>query len=253
MTMKECSVLIVDDNVSLARSFARILKAKGYQTDTAESGMEAIEKVKEKESGFNLILMDVKMPVMNGVETYKEIKKVSPETAVIMMTAYSVDDLIQEALEEGAYAALDKPLDVDKVISLIERCLSAHNGAMILVTDDDVNLLRNFKRVLEAQGYLVGTAETGEQAIKMAAQETYDIIFVDMKLPTLNGLEVYLKIKEINPGVVAIMITGYREEMAELVKRALDNSAYACLYKPFEMREVVKMVGEICRSKTIGN
>ncbi|MCK5587590.1 MAG: response regulator, partial [Candidatus Lokiarchaeota archaeon] len=67
------------------------------------------------------IFMDIKMPLMNGVDTYKRIKKIRPDTVVMMMTAYAVEDLVQEALKEGAYGVLYKPLDIENVLTLIKR------------------------------------------------------------------------------------------------------------------------------------
>jgi len=66
-----------------------------------------------------------------------------------------------------------------------------------------------------------------------------------MKLPTINGLETYLAIKEINPEAVVIMMTAYRPEVTELVEEALDSNAYTCLYKPLDMEELVRLVDEI--------
>ena len=70
-----------------------------------------------------------------------------------------------------------------------------------------------------------------------------------MKLPTLNGLETYLAIKKVNPRAVAVMMTGYRQEMAELVETALYNNAYACLYKPLNMKEMLNLTNEILERK----
>jgi len=91
----------------------------------------------------------------------------------------------------------------------------------------------------------VGIANTGEGAITMARENAYDIIFIDMKLPTINGLETYLAIKGNHSHPVVIMMTAYRQEMAQLVDEALDNSAYACIYKPFDMEEVLGLVNQI--------
>jgi two-component system response regulator HydG len=70
-----------------------------------------------------------------------------------------------------------------------------------------------------------------------------------MKLPTITGLETYLSIRKINPEVVAIMMTGYRQEMSDLVEEALHSSAYTCLYKPFEMAALLRLVNEIQNKK----
>ena len=222
---------------------ADILEAKGYAVESENSGEAAIAKVKEK--SFDVILMDIKMPAMNGVETFKQIKKISPKTAVIMVTAYSLENLIKEALAEGAFGVLHKPLDIDKLIEQIE--LAKERGMLILVTDDDPNTRETFKDVLEAKGYTVSTAATGEEAIEQSRERPDDILFIDMKLPALNGLETYLAIKEINPRAIAVIITGYYEGMKDLVDKALEKGAYTYLTKPLDMNKVLELIEEISK------
>jgi DNA-binding NtrC family response regulator len=238
------AVLIVDDDVGICETLADIMEIKGYDTAIALDGYEAIQKVEEV--AFDVILMDIKMPGLNGVETFKEIKKIRPETAVVMMTAYAVEDLIGEALREGAYGVLYKPFDMEQMIGLLE---GIRGGGFVLVVDDDPNTCVTFRDVLEAKGYQVGTALSGEEAISMAGESDYDMIFIDMKLPTINGLQTYMAIREVNPRVVAVMMTAYRREMGELVDQALQKDAYTCLYKPFDVENMIRLVGEICRRK----
>jgi len=116
---ERANILIVDDNESLCKSFSFILKRIGFTVSTAEGGLEAIKKVKK--SPFDVIFMDIKMPKLNGVEAFKKIKKIVPKAMVIMMTAYSVEALVKEALKEGAYEIIYKPLDMDNVLRLIEN------------------------------------------------------------------------------------------------------------------------------------
>ena len=244
---KRANILIVDDNISLAKTMSLILKRKGYEATTAPDGLVAIKRIKERP--FDLIFMDIKMPLMDGVQTYKEIKKIRPETIVIMMTAYAVENLIADALKEGAYGIIHKPLDIEKMISLIEESRKKKQGALILLVDDDSGTCTTLKNILLKKNYRIGIAHDGEKAIAMSREKTYDIVFIDLKLPTINGLEVYLKIKEIDPKLVAIMMTAYRKEMDELVEEALNNSAYACLYKPFNIEEILRLLEEIWKKK----
>ena len=242
--MEKASILIVDDNASLCQTMSFILGRKGYAVTTARDGLEALARVKEKP--YNIIFMDIKMPLMDGVETYKRIKKVRPQAVVVMMTAYAVEDLIQEALQEGAYDIIYKPLDIEKVLALIERAKDNNNqGALILVVDDDPGTCATLKNILSNRSYKVCTAHTGEEAIAKSRKKDYDIIFIDIKLPTINGLETYLAIRKVNPEAVVIMMTAYRHEMAELVEEALDSNAYTCLYKPLDMEELLRLVDEI--------
>ena len=224
-----------------------ILSRKGYTVVTTKSGMEAIEKVKER--SFDMVFMDIKMPLMNGVETYKKVKKIRPEMVVMMMTAYAVEDLVREALQEGAYGIIYKPLDIEKVVGLINKVTKDKEGALILVVDDNEGICNTLRIILTKKGYQVDTASTGEEAIAMDKELKHNLLFIDMKLPTINGLETYLTIKEDNPEVVAIMMTGYRFDMTELVQQAMDNDAYICLYKPLDMDGVLGLIDEICKRK----
>ena len=244
---QKASILIVDDNVSLCRTLSLVLGRQGYDVNTAKDGLEALVKVQE--SPFDMIFMDIKMPLMDGVETYRRIKKIRPEAVVMMMTAYAVEELVQQALEEGAYGIVYKPLDIGKVVAVIEEARETQMGVLVLVVDDDPGTCITLKNILIKKGYQVGIAYTGEEAIAMARERVYDIIFVDMKLPTITGLETYLAIRKINPEVVAIMMTAYRQGMSDLVEEALRSNVYTCLYKPLEMEEVLKLVDEIRERK----
>ncbi|MCK4411275.1 response regulator, partial [Candidatus Bipolaricaulota bacterium] len=243
MMEAKANILLVDDNVSLTKTMFFALKRNGYAVTTAKDGHEAIAKVKEQP--FAMIFMDIKMPLLDGVETYKEIKKLRPEAVVMMMTAYAVEDLVVEALEEGAYGIIYKPLDIEKVLTTIEEAIHAKKGALILVVDDDPGTCTTLNNILAHKGYTVSTTHTGEEAIAIVNKQAHDILFIDMKLPTINGLETYLAIRERNPKAVAIMITGYRQETAALVKQAIENDAYTCLYKPLDMEQLLKLVDEI--------
>ena len=121
----KANILLVDDNVSLTRTLSLILGRKGYEVNTAETGFEAIDLIKEKP--YDIIFMDIKMPVMDGVETFKKIKKIRSDAVVMIMTAYSVDDLVQEVMQEGAYGIIYKPLDINKVVGIIEEVTKIKN------------------------------------------------------------------------------------------------------------------------------
>jgi len=99
---KTFTILLTDDNKEFVQNLSDILELKGYKVLTANDGFQALDIIRV--TPVDLILMDIKMPVMNGVETYKKIKKISPVTPVIMLTAYALEELIQESLQEGAFA-----------------------------------------------------------------------------------------------------------------------------------------------------
>lgn len=239
----KAKVLIVDDNAGMARTTAMILKMKGYHATMALSGQEALTRMRERP--YDIVLMDIKMPAMDGVETFKRLKIIRPGAVVIMMTAYAVEELVQEALAEGAFGVIYKPLDIDQVTGLIEEAMTHREGALIMVVDDDIDLSSLLRKIFVRKGYRVELAETGEEAVDLAQAQTYDILFVELVLPGANGLETYLAIKAVNPDVVAVMMTRREEEAAELIEAAFQNNAYACLYKPLDIEKVLSLVQEI--------
>ncbi len=102
------------------------LNKEEYSVNLASDGYEAIERVKEK--FFAIIFLDIKMPGINGVETFKEIKKISPKSVVIMITGYAGEELMKEAMREGAYALLHKPFHTDMIFDIIKKVLEDYCG-----------------------------------------------------------------------------------------------------------------------------
>jgi DNA-binding NtrC family response regulator len=244
MSCDTVNIMIVDDNISLGRTMSNILKRKGYSVIAVGDGIQALEFAKQNKK-IDVVFMDIKMPGLNGVETFKQLKELLPKASVVMMTAYAVEDLIQEAMHEGAYGVIYKPLDFDELSNLIKKVKTAKKDALFLVIDDDLGTRTTFEKILKKKGFSVITAETGEEGIKAAHQKLIDVLFIDMKLPTINGLETYLRIKEEHPNAVAVIITGYSNELSHLVEQVLLNCAYSCLQKPLDMAEVFRIVDEI--------
>ena len=239
--MGETNILVVDDLRSIRLTLGGILEDKGHNVVTVEDGYQAIEAVRN--THFDVIFMDIKMPGINGVQTFREVKKIDPKAAVIMMTAYSVEDLVKEALEEGAYAIIYKPFDIDRIIALIEELLC--EKTLILVVDDQFADRETLKAILEDKGYRVATATDGAEALQMVKERHYDIIFLDIRLPGMDGVETFEQVKEIDPTAVVIMMTGYTKE--DLVERAASSGAYTCIYKPFDMEKVIALVGNLAK------
>jgi len=113
------AVLIVDDDYGMRESLSDILRYRGHRVEVACDGFEAINKVKVKP--FDVVLMDIRMPGMDGVETLKAVRALRPEVAVMMMTAYTEELQVAKALGNGAYICLSKPLNLDQVIDIIEE------------------------------------------------------------------------------------------------------------------------------------
>lgn len=237
---EQTSVLVVDDNEDLLDTLALILKRRGFSVDTAGDGACAVDKFKSRQ--FDVILMDIVMPRMNGVEAFRRIREMSPRAKVILMTAYSEEELMKMALDEGAHQVVHKPIRIDQMIEMIKE---AALNQLILIVDDDDDIRRTMTRALELQGHEVVSAGSGEEAIMITRERACRIAFIDIKMPLMDGLETYLKLKEINPDIITVMMTGYRDEVKSILEKAMAASVATCLYKPFSPSEAVGLVSRL--------
>lgn len=119
------SVLLVDDEERILTVGREICKALGYRVTTASSGKEAIQKYKDKNNRFNIVILDMIMPQMNGLETFKALKKIDPDVKVLLSTGYSIDEKAQEMLRAGCKGYILKPYSVidfsHKVREILKR------------------------------------------------------------------------------------------------------------------------------------
>jgi two-component system response regulator HydG len=115
------SILVVDDDIA-HRTMLRIILGWEYEIVEVDCGSRAIEKVQN--TPFDLVLMDVCMPEISGVEALDKIKSTNPKIPVIMMTAYSSNETAAEAMQKGAYDYLTKPFDFDNLRLIIEKAMA---------------------------------------------------------------------------------------------------------------------------------
>jgi DNA-binding NtrC family response regulator len=121
MTTTKKTILIVDDDKSILRTFTRILQKSGYETETAESGKEAIEKANTRH--YDLALVDIRLPDMDGTDLLAKLKKQLQRTVKIMITGFPSLETGVKALDEGADAYLVKPVKPQDLLVLLEEKL----------------------------------------------------------------------------------------------------------------------------------
>ncbi len=115
---KKARILVVDDDVGMCETLSDILDTKGYEVVTANNGYQAVEKVAEGD--VDLVLMDIRMPGMNGVDACKTMKTEKPDLKVILMTAFTVEVLVAKAMKEHDVQVLSKPLDIEMVLNVLQ-------------------------------------------------------------------------------------------------------------------------------------
>lgn len=124
--MNDKKILIVDDQFGIRILLTEILQSDGYTLFQASNGMQALEIVEEHEP--DLVLLDMKIPGMDGLEILRRIKEIKPATEVMMMTAYGDLNMIKEAMRLGAQKHFIKPFDIDEVRKEIRESFSLTNS-----------------------------------------------------------------------------------------------------------------------------
>ncbi len=115
------NILVVDDNEKLCKNLCDILELKGYDVYKAYDGYHAIECINT--TNFSIVIMDIKMPGINGLDTLKILKRLTPNTSFIMITAFADDIFYKENFKNEDLKIVQKPIDMDKLLSVIEATI----------------------------------------------------------------------------------------------------------------------------------
>lgn len=231
-------IMVVDDDSGMRLTLEGIIEDEGFEVVGAADGFQAIEVAKT--SHLDLIFMDIKMPGINGVETYREIKRVSPNSVVVMMTGFSVDSLVQDALEEGAYAVLYKPFQIEEIIEIVDKVLKT---TLVLLVDDKTTDKSIMRSILKDNGYVVNEAHNGEEAVAMAAQRRFSLILMNIKMAEMDGFTAMERIRRLDPEAKAIFITDYT--LDDSVIDALKAGAYTAISKTVDPKELLDLIQSI--------
>lgn len=143
------SILVVDDDYSIRKTLTAILEEKGYNVEAAETGKEAMEKAKTR--FYNLALLDIRLPDMDGVELLTEMKETKPKMVKIMLTGYPSLQNAVEALNKGANAYIIKPVNIDKMLATIKDHLNKQRKAQKMTQDQLVQFIETRVQQLERE------------------------------------------------------------------------------------------------------
>jgi DNA-binding response OmpR family regulator len=243
MNDRVASILVVDDDVDTCRNLQDILSDMGYQVDIAHDGYQALEKVKLKP--YDIALLDLKMPGMDGITLYREIRKVQASAVALVVTAFASGSSVEQALSAGAWRVLSKPVDLGHLLDLVQAAVSQ---PLVMVVDDDHDLCNTLWDLLRDQGFRVGLAHDDAEAARQLAGLKYRVVLIDMRLPTADGSQVFHMVREIDPEARTVVITGHREEMDSLVQQVVAEGADAICYKPFDVPQLLATLQKLART-----
>ncbi len=194
MPQRNLNILVADDDSALLLSITDILEDEGYEVYASGDGHEAVKAVTADK--ITLAFLDVQMPGIDGVEAFRRIKEISPDTFVVMMTGLPADNFINQTVNEGAYTVLYKPIDTRHILSLVQ---SLSGSPCVLVVENEPESRDLIKMVFEDSGIRCAEALDGSQAVSNIANGQFDVVMVDIKIPGTSIVESCQEILRIKP------------------------------------------------------
>ena len=266
----EMSVLVVDDDPIACEHARLVLEKAGIAADVVQSGFKALEMVElrhARRDPYNLILVAWKMPDMDGVETTRRIRAITgDQSAIIILTAYRWDDVLQEAVEAGVDSFISKPVAANSVLEEFKSSLQKRGGdathrvevadlagkRVLLAEDVDINA-EIMEMILEMREIVSERAINGRIAVEMFESHPagyYDAILMDIRMPEMDGLEATTIIRAMDRAdaqsipIVALTANAFDED----VQRSLQSGLNAHLTKPVQPDSLFETLETLCHS-----
>lgn len=243
--MKSLNVLVVDDDVDFAEALTDVLESEGCQVDLCHTGEDAVARFRVKD--YDLSFMDVKLPQKNGVESFLEIKAMKPDSKVVMMTGFSLESLLKKAEDNGAWAIIGKPLEMNQVLNLVKGCASI---GVILVADDDVDFSRSLEELFRSTGYTVRLAHDGAEVLAQVEAGPIDLLILDLRMPVLGGAAVYDELLRREHHIPTLVVTGYSHEEKASLANLQNRSVAGVFEKPLDTVALMHLVQKLTPSPT---
>ena len=215
--MTGVKVLVVDDEAVIRRGICRVLEGRGYQAEASESGFGAIEKLQK--APFNIVITDLKMPEMDGIEVLKAIKILQPDVPVIIITGYSTVGTAVDAMKNGAFDYISKPFTPEQLIETVEKALEQRTVQMQRAHPAVGPSLNGFE-------IFIGESEAMQK--------------------------VYNRIKQVAPTDSTVLITGQSGTGKELVAKAIHKNSMRC-NKAFVAVDCTSLVENLLESELFGH
>ena len=253
---QDMRILVIDDDPIACEHARLVLEEVGIAADTSLNGEDALEKIKvqhARQEAYNMILVDLKMPDEDGVAVTRRIRElVGGELAIVILTAYSWDDVIDEAIDAGVDGFMAKPLFATGVMdefksAMKKKQVSATDtkkradltGRNILLSEDVPINAEIMKQILGMKQMNVDHAENGQIVVDMfksSEENHYDAILMDIRMPVMDGLEATTIIRGLDRDdaktipIIAMTANAFDED----VERSLQAGMNAHLSKPVE-------------------
>lgn len=266
--LRDCRVLVVDDDFNTCDSVSYMLQQLGMRSEWTLSGKEAVLRTRQaatRKDSYSIYIVDWLLPDMNGIEVTRRIRKEVGENApVIILTAYDWSDIEDEAKEAGVTSFCTKPLFLsdlrtclDSVVNTGEekeesdgsRTAQVHTGRILLAEDVDLNQ-EIAVAILEDAGFQAEVAGNGKIAVDMLKKSKpgyYQMILMDVQMPVMNGYEATKEIRELadkqlaSIPIIAMTANAFEEDKREAIKSGMNGH----IAKPIDVEELLRTLDGI--------
>ena len=244
------TVLVIDDDIAVRDLVTRFLSKEGFNVKTAASGEEGLKIARNLKP--DVITLDVMMPGMDGWAVLSSLKSDTElsDIPVVMLTIVSEQNM---GYALGASDYLTKPIDRDKLVSVLKKYECQQPFCKILVVDDEPAIREIVQRTLEKEGWEISQAADGQEALKQITQNTPEIILLDLMMPNMDGFEFLTELRKTESGrdIPVIVITamdlteGDQQRLNGHVQQILQKGAYRQEDLLIEVRTLVQtLVGQ---------
>ena len=264
---KDMRILVVDDEEIAAEHARIVLDEAGIKADTCYSGQEALKMLEvshAKHDPYNLVLLDWKMPEMDGIDVARQIRqRYAKETTVIILTSFNWDEIMEEAIHAGVDSFLAKPLFASNVIDEFERIARKNSMSLfneksradlkdrhILMAEDVLINAEIMEQIIMVRGAGIDHAENGKIVLDMfnkSEEGYYDAILMDVRMPEMDGLAATEAIRALDRPdakkipIIAMTANAFDED----VQRSLQVGMNAHLSKPVEPDRLYQTLEEL--------
>lgn len=246
-------LLLVDDEVEFLDSTATPLKRRGFSVSTAQDGETALGLLGMRH--FDVVFLDVKMPGMDGVDVFRQIKHLVPDVPVVLLTGHGSVQQAFETSKEGVFEYLAKPCEVERIADVASRAarrsalqrkndfgqlLETEEEVRLLFVDDEAELLESLTAGLEKRGIRVTQAASGAEALRQLDRQVFDVALLDVKMPGIDGIALLKRIRAAHPLTEILILTGH-PSMGTAVE-GLREGAAEILMKPQSTDNLVRKI-----------
>ncbi len=228
-------VLVVDDEMGVRVTVAANLELEGFETVEVQSGPEALEVLGREK--IDIVLSDIRMPGMTGVELYHRIRAQHPELPVVLMTAFALEQQVRDAIRKGVFAVLSKPFDIEHAVRVLRSATERPSVLVFTPLRPDAALATG----LAAATLRVRSVADADAALATARSERVDVCVSD--LGAAHGDRLFIdSLREVNPLVIVLLVAGVGDDGPG--GRLASSKAYAFLNAPVGKDELVELIAK---------